>query len=160
MLTGTFIVYGSLIRIPGGSLSDRFGSEDVGIASFAIMVAGAGIVTFSTSFVPAFVGMMVLGTGMGVANAAVFELVPKYVPNAVGGASGWIGGNRRCWHAHRPPGPRHSRRYLRRDRLCPRVRNCRRSKCGLCRRPHCPEIRRTRHLDGRGRIGASLSVSY
>jgi hypothetical protein len=34
----------------------------------------------------------VLDTGMGVVNAAVFELVPKYVPDAVGGASGWIGG--------------------------------------------------------------------
>jgi NNP family nitrate/nitrite transporter-like MFS transporter len=56
------------------------------------MVIGAGIVTFSTTFIPAVVGMMVLGTGMGIANAAVFELVPKYVPDAVGGASGWIGG--------------------------------------------------------------------
>jgi NNP family nitrate/nitrite transporter-like MFS transporter len=92
LLAGIFVVYGSLVRIPGGSLSDRFGGENVGIVSFAIMVAGAGIVTFSTAFVPAVVGMMVLGTGMGVANAAVFELVPKYVPDAVGGASGWIGG--------------------------------------------------------------------
>ena len=25
-------------------------------------------------------------------NAGVFKLAPKYVPNAVGGASGWIGG--------------------------------------------------------------------
>ena len=41
---------------------------------------------------PAFAGMMILATGMGVANAAVFELVPVYVPGAVGGASGWIGG--------------------------------------------------------------------
>lgn len=29
---------------------------------------------------------------MGVANAAVFKLVPRYVPEAVGGASGWVGG--------------------------------------------------------------------
>lgn len=92
LLAAIFVVYGSLIRIPGGSLSDRFDGEDVAMVSFTIMVVGAGIVTFSETFVPSFVGMMVVGTGMGVVNAAVFELVPKYVPEAVGGASGWIGG--------------------------------------------------------------------
>ncbi|MFC6903924.1 MFS transporter [Halalkalicoccus tibetensis] len=92
LFAGVFVVYGSLIRIPGGSLSDRFGGEDVAAVSFAVMVAGAGIATFATGITASFVGMMVLGTGMGIANAAVFELVPKYVPDAVGGASGWIGG--------------------------------------------------------------------
>jgi NNP family nitrate/nitrite transporter-like MFS transporter len=29
---------------------------------------------------------------MGVNNAAVFWMVPRYVPEAVGGASGWVGG--------------------------------------------------------------------
>jgi NNP family nitrate/nitrite transporter-like MFS transporter len=29
---------------------------------------------------------------MGIGNAAVFKMVPKYVPHAVGGASGWVGG--------------------------------------------------------------------
>lgn len=92
LLAAIFTIYGSLIRIPGGSLSDRFGGEGVGAVSFLVMVAGAGILTLSSSAVPAFIGMMVLGTGMGIANAAVFELVPVYVPEAVGGASGWIGG--------------------------------------------------------------------
>lgn len=92
LFAAIFVVYGSLIRIPGGSLSDRFGGEDVAVVSFAVMVLGAGIVTFSETVIPSFVGMMVLGTGMGIVNAAVFELVPKYVPEAVGGASGWIGG--------------------------------------------------------------------
>jgi NNP family nitrate/nitrite transporter-like MFS transporter len=30
--------------------------------------------------------------GMGVANAAVFKLVPQEVKEAVGGAAGWVGG--------------------------------------------------------------------
>lgn len=92
LLAGIFIVYGSLIRIPGGSVSDRFGGENVAILSFGIMAIGGAIMTLATGFWPAFVGMMVLGTGMGIANAAVFELVPKFVPEAVGGASGWISG--------------------------------------------------------------------
>lgn len=29
---------------------------------------------------------------MGINNAAVFKLVPRYVPRAIGGAAGWIGG--------------------------------------------------------------------
>jgi MFS transporter, NNP family, nitrate/nitrite transporter len=92
LLAAMFTIYGSLIRIPGGSLSDRLGGEDVGAVSFLVMVVGATVLMLSSSAVPAFVGMMILGTGMGVANAAVFELVPVYVPEAVGGASGWIGG--------------------------------------------------------------------
>jgi len=92
LLAGIFIVYGSLIRVPAGSLSDRLGGENVAIVSFGIMAAGGAIMTFVTGFWPAIVGMMVLGTGMGIANAAVFELVPKFVPEAVGGASGWVSG--------------------------------------------------------------------
>ncbi|EMA51548.1 MFS transporter [Halococcus thailandensis] len=92
LLAGLFIAYGSLIRVPAGSISDRFGGEIVAIVSFAIMALGSVIMTVVTGFWPAIVGMMVLGTGMGIANAAVFELVPKFVPEAVGGASGWISG--------------------------------------------------------------------
>jgi len=92
LLAGIFTVYGSLIRIPGGALSDRWGGEKVTISGFAIMLVGSAILTMSTSIVLACVGMMVLATGMGVANAGIFGLVPKYVPDAVGGASGWIGG--------------------------------------------------------------------
>jgi MFS transporter, NNP family, nitrate/nitrite transporter len=36
--------------------------------------------------------MLVMAVAMGVANAAVFKLVPQAVPEAVGGAAGWVGG--------------------------------------------------------------------
>ena len=36
--------------------------------------------------------VILLACGMGVNNAAVFKLVPHYVPKAIGGAAGWIGG--------------------------------------------------------------------
>jgi NNP family nitrate/nitrite transporter-like MFS transporter len=39
-----------------------------------------------------FTGQMLLALGMGVANAAVFKLVPRFTPKAVGGAAGIIGG--------------------------------------------------------------------
>lgn len=92
LLAAIFTIYGSVIRIPGGKLSDLWGGEDVAALSFATMALGALVLTWSTTFYISFIGMMILGTGMGVANAAVFELVPKYIPDAVGGASGWIGG--------------------------------------------------------------------
>ena len=87
-----FTIYGSIIRVPGGKLTDRYGGENIAAISFGIMAIGALVLTMSSSFYPSFFGMMIIGTGMGTANAAVFGLVPKYVPDAVGGASGWIGG--------------------------------------------------------------------
>lgn len=56
------------------------------------MTVGGAIMTLSSAVPAAFLGMMVLANGMGVANAAIFKMVPVYVPDAVGGASGWIGG--------------------------------------------------------------------
>lgn len=91
-MAAVFTVYGSLIRVPGGSMSDRLGGEVVAVASFLVMALGSILLTVASGPALAFLGMMVLGTGMGVANAAIFKLVPAYVPSAVGGASGLIGG--------------------------------------------------------------------
>ncbi len=54
---------------------------------------GSAIMVFaSRSIGLAFTGEMILALGMGFANAAVFKLVPKYSPAAVGGAAGIVGG--------------------------------------------------------------------
>ena len=87
-----FSLLASFIRIYGGHLSDRMGGERTAIMSFSLVLAGAAILMFSTSFAPALIGEIFIGAGMGIANAAVFKLVAKYVPEAVGGASGWVGG--------------------------------------------------------------------
>ena len=92
LVAAIFTIYGSLIRVPGGKFTDKYGGEKVAAISFGIMAIGALVLTMSSSFYPSFIGMIIIGTGMGIANAAVFGLVPKYVPDAVGGASGWIGG--------------------------------------------------------------------
>jgi NNP family nitrate/nitrite transporter-like MFS transporter len=93
LLTG--VVYSlvtALLRVPGGWLSDRLGGERVAIASYAILVGGAIVMMLSSSLPASVAGEVIMGIGMGVANVAVFKLVPKYVPEAVGGASGWVGG--------------------------------------------------------------------
>ena len=48
--------------------------------------------TFAGTLPLAIIGVILLGIGMGVTNAAVFKIVPNAVPEAMGGASGWIGG--------------------------------------------------------------------
>ncbi|MGL4328494.1 MAG: MFS transporter, partial [Tannerellaceae bacterium] len=50
------------------------------------------LLTFTTHTVLAFIAAILMAIAMGFNNAAVFKLVPTYVPTAVGGASGWVGG--------------------------------------------------------------------
>jgi len=92
IMTASFSLLCSIIRVPGGSLSDRLGGEVVAMASVSILGIGALVVSFSP--VPWLSGaaFLVIAVGMGVNNAAVFRMVPDYVPDSVGGASGWVGG--------------------------------------------------------------------
>ena len=91
-LTAGFSLFSSLIRVPGGSWSDKYGGETVAIIALATLLIGAVIMTVSGTFALAVIGEFLIAAGMGVTNAAVFRMVPLYVPNAVGGASGWVGG--------------------------------------------------------------------
>ncbi len=91
-LTAGFSLFSSLIRVPGGGWSDRFGGEKVAFAAFAVLLVGAVLMTFSQAFALSVLGEAFVAVGMGVANAAVFKLVPHYVPDAVGGTAGWVGG--------------------------------------------------------------------
>ncbi|OQY94587.1 MAG: MFS transporter [Anaerolineae bacterium UTCFX2] len=92
MLTAMFSLLASLIRVGGGSISDRLGG--VRTLEFALigLLIGALVLVFASSYALSITGALIMGIGMGISNAAVFKLMPQYVPNAVGGASGWIGG--------------------------------------------------------------------
>jgi len=92
ILTATYSILTSLVRVWGGSLSDRLGGERTAILALSVMLFGALMLTLSRSFGLSLAAEIVMALGMGVANAAVFKLVPKEVPQAVGGASGWVGG--------------------------------------------------------------------
>ncbi len=87
-----FSLLASFIRVYGGHLSDRGGGELVALLSFATVAIGSFVMIFSGSFIFSLIGELLIGVGMGIANAAVFKLVAKYIPEAVGGASGWVGG--------------------------------------------------------------------
>ncbi|MDP4222128.1 MAG: MFS transporter [Bacteroidota bacterium] len=90
--TAVFSLLASLFRVIGGKLSDKYEGEPASLVSLVIVLISSCILTFSGS--PAFcmTAVILLAIGMGVTNAAVFKLVPYYIPDAVGGAAGWIGG--------------------------------------------------------------------
>lgn len=92
VLTAVYSLTASFIRVAGGSLADKLGGENTTLLSLAIMLIGAGVMTWSSALALSITGAVVMAVGMGIANAAVFKLVPLYVKNAVGGAAGWIGG--------------------------------------------------------------------
>lgn len=92
-LTALYSLSCSLLRVAGGMAADRLGGERVVLAAFVVVACGALIMLTSLeSMALALVGQMLLAAGMGVANAAVFKLVPTYTPAAVGGAAGIVGG--------------------------------------------------------------------
>jgi NNP family nitrate/nitrite transporter-like MFS transporter len=93
LLTAAFSLSTSILRVFGGIASDKLGGLLVAQLSFGAVAAGS-LVIFAggSSMAAAFTGQMLLALGMGVANAAVFKLVPRFTPKAVGGAAGIIGG--------------------------------------------------------------------
>ena len=92
LLTATFSLVSALVRVPGGLLSDRLPIRHALTGNFLLMLAGVLVVSFSSVFWLSLFGTTVVGIGMGLQNAIVFKMLPKYVPDAVGGASGWVGG--------------------------------------------------------------------
>jgi NNP family nitrate/nitrite transporter-like MFS transporter len=91
-LTATYSILTSVTRVFGGGISDRLGGENTAMLSLVTMIAGAVMMTVSRDFGLSIAAEIIMALGMGVGNAAVFKLVPQEVPEAVGGAAGWVGG--------------------------------------------------------------------
>lgn len=92
LLTATYSILTSAIRIAGGAIADKIGGSNTAIISLALMGVGALGLFFANSIGIGLLSEIILAVGMGVNNAAVFKLVPKLVSDAVGGAAGWVGG--------------------------------------------------------------------
>ncbi|WP_123537843.1 MFS transporter [Halosimplex salinum] len=87
-----FTLPAALVRVPGGYLSDRVGGEITAVASFVVVGLASFALVGTRVYTVVLGATVLLAVGVGVANAAVFQLVPTYVPEAVGGASGLVGG--------------------------------------------------------------------
>ncbi len=92
MLTALYSILASLMRVVGGQVADIYSGERTLIFSLGIMTAGSFVMSGSQDFMVSIIGCVLLAIGMGMGNAAVFKLVPQEIPEAVGGAAGWIGG--------------------------------------------------------------------
>jgi nitrate/nitrite transporter NarK len=93
LLAALYSLSCSLFRVLGGFASDRLGGEKLIASSFLGIMAGSACMILSTqSTAWAAGGMGLMAVGMGFANAAVFKLVPKYMPETVGGTAGIVGG--------------------------------------------------------------------
>ncbi|GAB4239797.1 MAG: nitrate/nitrite transporter [Acidobacteriota bacterium] len=90
--TATYSILASAIRVPGGFLADRIGGERTAVFALTVTLVGAVILSWTHAYGWAVCGLLLMGAGMGITNAAVFKLVPQEVPEAVGGAAGWVGG--------------------------------------------------------------------
>jgi NNP family nitrate/nitrite transporter-like MFS transporter len=93
-LTAVFSILTSVLRVIGGVLSDKLreGGENTTILALLITMVGAIVMVNADQYELAIPGIVLLAFGMGVSNAGVFKIVPQAVPQAVGGAAGWVGG--------------------------------------------------------------------
>jgi len=92
LFTAVFSILASLVRVLGGKVADRFGGEMTVFVSMSLILISATMLSFSSGVATSILIVVLLAVGMGISNGAIFKLVPAYVPKAVGGASGWIGG--------------------------------------------------------------------
>jgi len=92
LFTAIFSLLASLLRVPGGSFADKAGGEKMSLLAMVLVLLSAIVLSITQSSVIGILAAIVLAAGMGFNNAAVFKLVPHYVPKSVGGAAGWVGG--------------------------------------------------------------------
>lgn len=92
LMTAAFSLLAAVVRVAGGVASDRLSIRYALAGNFLLMAVATLALAMSGTFAVSLAATLVAGAGMGLQNAIVFKLVPSYVPTAVGGASGWIGG--------------------------------------------------------------------
>ncbi|MBV4425123.1 MFS transporter [Clostridium tyrobutyricum] len=92
LLTALYSIVTSITRACTGKIADSYGGERTAAIALFISILGTLCMVFSSSIPLSVVGILLLAVGMGAVNAAVFKIVPRAIPKAIGGASGWIGG--------------------------------------------------------------------
>src|SRR5450759_36275 len=92
VFTAVFSLLASGFRVVGGAFSDRVGGEKTSMLSMFLVLLASVMLVYAQKTGIGIFAVILLASGMGVNNAAVFKLVPHFVPRAIGGAAGWIGG--------------------------------------------------------------------
>lgn len=92
LLTAIYACSSAGLRILGGNLSDKLGGIKVSLMALAMLGASSLVMSFSENAILSVLCTLLIALAFGFNNAAIMKLVPVYVPKAVGGASGWVGG--------------------------------------------------------------------
>lgn len=94
-----FVVLATLIRPLGGMVADRVDGARLLVGSFAVVTAGAIVVSFAPPMVLATVAFLTMAAALGFGNGAVFALVGQRAPvrqvgtvTGIVGAAGGLGG--------------------------------------------------------------------
>lgn len=88
--TAGFVVLATAMRPAGGFLSDKIGGARVLSIAFLGIVPFAGVLAWP-SILPFTVGALGCSALLGIANGAVFKLVPQYFPAETGTVTGLVG---------------------------------------------------------------------
>ncbi len=91
-LTSFYSIGASIARIFGGGIADKIGGRKATNISLFISGVGALLLALTGNYVINLIGLVFMTVGMGIVNAGVFKMLPRFVPHAVGGAAGWVGG--------------------------------------------------------------------
>jgi NNP family nitrate/nitrite transporter-like MFS transporter len=91
-LTALLSLLASVVRFMSGPMCDRRGGARMATFALLVLVVGAVLIAHAVSYSLAIAGTIVVAVALGVNNAAVFKMVPHYVPDAIGGAAGLVGG--------------------------------------------------------------------
>jgi NNP family nitrate/nitrite transporter-like MFS transporter len=78
-VTATPILFGSLLRIPVGYWTNRYGARKLFFISFLLLIAPIYWISYANSFIELIIGGLCLGIGGGVFSVGVTSL-PKYYP--------------------------------------------------------------------------------
>ena len=92
LYTAVYACLAALLRIPGGSISDKVGGLKVSMFAIALLGVISVVMAFSSNWILSGICTLVIAIAFGLNNAAIMKLVPVYVSKSVGGASGWVGG--------------------------------------------------------------------
>lgn len=92
ILTATFSMLSAFIRILAGPLADKLGGKKLCMYSMLLLLIATFGMGLTSNFILSVIFTILIAIAMGVNDTAVFKMVPFFIPKAVGGASGWIGG--------------------------------------------------------------------
>lgn len=92
VFTAIFSILSALLRIVAGPISDKIGGKRLCMLSMWVLLGSIIGIMFCKALIWTIVFTIIIAAAMGFNNAAVFKLVPRFVPQAIGGASGWVGG--------------------------------------------------------------------